>query len=288
MLLLKPVTIDTIAMTVATPTTIPRMVSPARSLWARTARNAKRTFSPKPRRKAPAGAATRLLVPKGFDRIEARGLHGGIEAEEDPDRERDEKSDDHRPRGRLRRQSIECPLDEGGDRDSEDHPDRTAQDRQRRGLRQKLEDDVAPESSDGLPDPDLARSLGDGDWHDVHDADTADQQGDERDEDHCESDSARDPLETLDHLVRSEDREIVRLVEGHVPARAKHGPPLLRNDRNLVGTVRDRRDVNGVAAARLDEGKLVIEGGERNEHEVVVRPPEHLGLDLADAPDDAL
>ena len=49
--LLKPVTIETIAMTVATPTTMPRTVSPARSLWARTASIAKRTFSPKPRRR---------------------------------------------------------------------------------------------------------------------------------------------------------------------------------------------------------------------------------------------
>jgi hypothetical protein len=51
MLLLKPLTIETIAITVATPTTIPRTVSPARSLWARTASIAKRTFSVKPRRR---------------------------------------------------------------------------------------------------------------------------------------------------------------------------------------------------------------------------------------------
>ena len=51
MLLLKPVTIDTMAMTVATPTTMPSTVRDARSLCARTARNAKRTFSPNPRRR---------------------------------------------------------------------------------------------------------------------------------------------------------------------------------------------------------------------------------------------
>ena len=45
MLLLKPVTIETIAMTVATPTTMPSTVSAARSLCARTASIAKRTFS---------------------------------------------------------------------------------------------------------------------------------------------------------------------------------------------------------------------------------------------------
>ncbi len=49
MLLLKPVTIETIAMTVATPTTIPRTVNPARSLCRRTASIANRRFSPNPR-----------------------------------------------------------------------------------------------------------------------------------------------------------------------------------------------------------------------------------------------
>src|SRR5437588_10916979 len=51
MLLLKPVTMETIAITVATPTTIPRTVRNARNLCARTASRANRMFSPKPRRR---------------------------------------------------------------------------------------------------------------------------------------------------------------------------------------------------------------------------------------------
>ncbi len=51
MLLLKPVTIDTIAITVATPTTMPSTVRKARSLCVRTARSANRVFSPNPRRR---------------------------------------------------------------------------------------------------------------------------------------------------------------------------------------------------------------------------------------------
>jgi hypothetical protein len=51
MLLLKPVTMETIAITVATPTTMPSTVRIARSLCARTARKAKRKFSPRPRRR---------------------------------------------------------------------------------------------------------------------------------------------------------------------------------------------------------------------------------------------
>ena len=49
-LLLKPEMMATMAMTVVTPTTMPRMVRPARSLCSRMATRAKRAFSPKPRR----------------------------------------------------------------------------------------------------------------------------------------------------------------------------------------------------------------------------------------------
>jgi len=50
-LLLKPVTIATIAITVATPTTIPRIVKLDRSLCSRMALKPNRTFSAKPRRR---------------------------------------------------------------------------------------------------------------------------------------------------------------------------------------------------------------------------------------------
>src|SRR5258708_39310635 len=50
-LLLKPVTIETMAITVVTPTTMPRTVSPERSLCSRRALNANRMFSKNPRRK---------------------------------------------------------------------------------------------------------------------------------------------------------------------------------------------------------------------------------------------
>mgnify|MGYP003289223355 CR=1 FL=1 len=45
------VCLSAVLMTVATPTTMPRIVSEARSLCARTAISAKRMFSPKPRRR---------------------------------------------------------------------------------------------------------------------------------------------------------------------------------------------------------------------------------------------
>ena len=46
------------------------------------------------------------------------------------------------------------------------------------GLGQELPEDVAPPRPDREPDADLARALGHGHEHDVHDADAADQQGD--------------------------------------------------------------------------------------------------------------
>src|SRR5450830_1708251 len=45
-----------------------------------------------------------LLVAQGFDGVEARSLHGGIEAEEDADRERDDQADQDCPGGGLGRE----------------------------------------------------------------------------------------------------------------------------------------------------------------------------------------
>src|SRR5215470_11999124 len=107
MLLLKPVTIETIAITVATPTTMPRIVSPARSLWARTAIRAKRMFSPKPRRNREKNWVIGSLVPQRFDRIEARRFDRRIDPEEDAHRHRHEQAHEHGPERRLGRQGFE-------------------------------------------------------------------------------------------------------------------------------------------------------------------------------------
>ena len=48
------------------------------------------------------------------------------------------------------------------------------------GLNEELDNNALPLRADGLADADLTGTLGDGDQHDVHDADAAHQQGDGR------------------------------------------------------------------------------------------------------------
>src|ERR1700693_1422534 len=102
------------------------------------------------RRRSHASAERRLLVPQGFDRVEARGLHGGIEAEEDADRERDHEADQDRPERGLGRERVEGLLDGGRDGDADADADRAAEKRQSRRLGQELQHDVAAEGAHRL------------------------------------------------------------------------------------------------------------------------------------------
>src|SRR5262249_51455596 len=150
MLLLKPVTIETIAMTVATPTTMPRIVSPARSLWARTAISANRMFSPKPRRNREKNWVIGSLVPQRFDRVEARCLRGGIPPEKQTARRRHGPPREAGPEGGPGGRGSEDPLHESRHRHAQAHADGPAQERQRGRLGQELQDDVAPKRAHGL------------------------------------------------------------------------------------------------------------------------------------------
>ena len=66
-----------------------------------------------------------------------------------------------------------------------DHPDRDAgepaEQREQHGFDQELGEDRAALRPDRLPDADLAGALGDGDEHDVHHPDPADEQRDRGD-----------------------------------------------------------------------------------------------------------
>src|SRR5512143_383843 len=118
MLLLNPVTIETIAMTVATPTTIPSTVRAARSLWARTARSANRTFSPNPRRRWVKSLLMPSFVSQGLDRRQLARLGGGEPAGQQARDRRDSDPDQDEREPHLRREDL---VDRHGDRGSQDH-----------------------------------------------------------------------------------------------------------------------------------------------------------------------
>src|SRR3989442_6445374 len=120
-----------------------------------------------------------LLVTERFDRIQPRSLAGRIEAEEDPDAggEAEGEHDGFR-------RDEGAPLGEVTDRARAAEAERDAGDpadqRERDGLDQELEQDVTPPGADRHPQADLARPLRDRDQHDVHDTDATDEQGERR------------------------------------------------------------------------------------------------------------
>ncbi len=79
------------------------------------------------------------------------------------------------------------------------------------GLHDELRHDVALLRADRAADADLAGALGDGDEHDVHDADARGEQRDGADEREADAHGEGDLLELLDHRVAGEDLEVVLL-----------------------------------------------------------------------------
>src|SRR5262245_46707131 len=146
--LLKPVTIETIAMTVATPTTMPSTVSVARSLCARPASMAKRMFSAKPRRKW----EIRLLIAQRLHGRQLARLIRGDPAGHDARHRRDGHAEEDEREFDLRREELfHRQRDENADDDADDSPDR----RKQRGLEEKLPADVAPPRPERPPNADL-------------------------------------------------------------------------------------------------------------------------------------
>src|SRR5262245_53378558 len=97
-LLLKPVTIATIAMTVVTPTTMPSVVRPERSLWSRIALRAKRTVLRVP--------FMALLPANRFHGRQLGGGGRGGEAREDAGDRRDDEPDDDELEADLRGEDL--------------------------------------------------------------------------------------------------------------------------------------------------------------------------------------
>src|ERR1700730_238655 len=117
------------------------------------------------------------LVAQGFDRTEPCRAVCGIETEEETDTDGDaERHEDRRCGddgcGQRRYHQWQDPCEAEADQD----PERAAQAREEHRLDQELQQDVLTTGADRLADADLASPLGDGDEHDVHDSDAADDQ----------------------------------------------------------------------------------------------------------------
>ena len=116
---------------------------------------------------------------------------------------------DQRPGGHHGRQRRHQRAYQHGDEDGDGDAQQAAGAGERHGFHQELADDVAAARAHGLAHADFACALGDGDQHDVHDADTAHQQAQSRNRDGHQADEAGDVVELLDDLVGRGDGEIV-------------------------------------------------------------------------------
>src|SRR3990172_12974397 len=127
----RPPITETITTSAVVPSTIPTSVRAERSLWARISASEVRTAS----------VTYTLLVPQGFDGIEARGADGGVEAEEDPHRHREEEADQHVQRGHHHR-LLDEGAHGGGEADAEAEAQKAAHHPHHNALHHELGQDV--------------------------------------------------------------------------------------------------------------------------------------------------
>src|SRR5262249_20451210 len=93
-----------------------------------------------------------------------------------------------------------------GDEVSRDNSQETTSESNRERFREKLNQDVALTRTQGFLDADLARALGYGDQHDVHQSDSANAEREESDKRQQDLDAGRDDAELADvfHQVPDE------------------------------------------------------------------------------------
>src|SRR5688572_2564203 len=126
--------------TTNTPIAMPRIVSAARTLFARSASIAIHT--PSARLPTLSRNRMRLLLPQRGDRIEASGARRGIDARDDADAGTHENADDHRPERHGRRQRR-YGSDQLGQPEARRDAHRCTEDGERRRLGEELREDVA-------------------------------------------------------------------------------------------------------------------------------------------------
>ena len=98
-----------------------------------------------------------------------------------------------------------------------------------------MDEDVVAFGADGFANADLARALGDGDEHDIHHADAADDEADRGYREHQDEDQAADFLPEFEEIVGREDGEVVGLVVGEAAFTAEEFANFVDGLRNVVG-----------------------------------------------------
>src|SRR3989304_3115920 len=139
---------DTMTTSAVVPSTMPTSVRAERSLWARISASEVRTAS----------VTYTLLVPQGFDRVQARRADRGVEAEEDAHAHRERQAEQHDLR-RQHHRLLDHPAHRGGEADAEAEPDEAAEDRDDDALDQELRHDVEAGGAERLARAHLAHAV---------------------------------------------------------------------------------------------------------------------------------
>src|SRR5512143_3552151 len=163
----RPPMTETMTTRAVVPRTIPTRVRAERSLWLQISAAEVRAASP----------ICTLLVPQGFDGVEAGGADRGVEPEEDPDRHREDEAEEH-VLGSHDHRLLDEAAHRVGEADPEAEAAEAAHDRHHHALDEELGEDVEPGGAEGLPRAHLADPLVEGREEDVHDHDPAHEEGD--------------------------------------------------------------------------------------------------------------
>src|SRR5216684_2089186 len=159
-----------------------------------------------------------LFVAEGFDRVEAGGADGGDHAADQSDGDEDDDGDDqsdgvdHEANvaglGVFGHSAVEGKSADGKGNDvSQNDAEEPADEGNGKRLCQKLEEDVAAARAERFLHADFAGALGDGDEHDVHQADATDSQREGADEGEQDLEAEGDDLELVNLLHQIKDKQ---------------------------------------------------------------------------------
>src|SRR5579863_8181526 len=270
----KPWTSPTTRIMRATPIITPSTARKLRSLWLRMVSIARCRFSRK------SCFTMSVLRPQRFDGIQARGAHGGINAEEQAHgggKQQGDANGEYRSgngNGRDGAHKLRNPERQDDTRDA------AGSGKQRR-LREELKHDVAAARAERFAQADFAGPFGDAREHDVHDHDSADDEKHGSDPDGDAEGVASDAIPEAGDGSGLNDGEIVLIAVRNMAAREEDHARFVFRRRHPFGAARLNEHGDGV---EFREPFLAV-GPQGNHDEIVLRLPEHGALGLGHTDD---
>ena len=150
---------------------------------------------------------------KGFDGVFGGGFQGGVNAEDDANDDGEEESEDEDFPAEVWLKWSDGGEHEG-DEVAKEETDDAAGEGKNEGFEEELHKDVAGAGTDGFADTDFVGAFGDGDEHDIHDADAADDERDSSDEGKDAGNDGKERVSRMSDFVAIGNGEV--LVAGFI------------------------------------------------------------------------